>query len=183
MGFAVAQAASEAGAQVTLVAGPCTLPTPAGVERKNVVTAQEMFDAVMPRARSADVFIGVAAVADYRVVGARGQKMKRGRGNLKIELTPNPDILGAVASLKRPPFCVGFAAETENLEAYAQDKRRRKGIPLLAANLAQHAFGRDDNALTLFDDTGARQLARTSKIELARQLVAHIAAMLPKRRG
>lgn len=181
MGYAVAQAAAEAGAQVTLVSGPTALECPAGVERASVVTARQMYEAVMARAKRTDVFIAVAAVADYHVVNARGRKIKRGAGNLRIELAPNADILGAAAAAKNPPFCVGFAAETENLEAYAQEKRRRKKIPLLAANLAQEAFGRDDNALTLFDDKGRHELARAPKIELARQLVAHIATMLPKR--
>jgi phosphopantothenoylcysteine decarboxylase / phosphopantothenate---cysteine ligase len=181
MGYAVAQAAAEAGAQVTLVSGPSALQAPAGVERVSVVTARQMHDAVMARVKRADIFIAVAAVADYHVVNALERKIKRGAGNLKIELAPNPDILGAVAAAKNPPFCVGFAAETENLEAYAQEKRRKKKIPLLAANLAQHAFGRDDNALTLFDAKGRHELARAPKIELARKLMAHIAAMLPKR--
>jgi len=181
MGYAVAQAAAEAGAQVALVSGPSALAALAGVERVSVVTAREMYDAVMARIKRADVFIAVAAVADYHVVNARGQKIKRGSGNLKIELAPNPDILGTIAAAEKPPFCVGFAAETENLEAYAQEKRRRKKIPLLAANLAQDAFGRDDNALTLFDDDGMHELARAPKINLARQLVAHIAAMMRKR--
>ena len=182
MGYAVAQAAAEAGAQVTLVSGRTALPTPAAVERVDVVTAREMHDAVMARVKRTDVFIAVAAVADYHVVNARGQKIKRSAGNPKIELAPNPDILGAVAAGKSAPFCVGFAAETENLKAYAQEKRRKKRIPLLAANLAQKAFGKDDNALTLFDDVGEHVLARAPKIVLARQLVAHIAKMLPKAR-
>lgn len=181
MGYAVAQAAAEAGAQVTLVSGPGSLSVPAGVDSVKVVTAMQMYDAVLARIRRTDVFIAVAAVADYHVVTARAQKIKRGTGNLKIELAPNPDILGTVAAAKNPPFCVGFAAETENLEAYAQAKRRKKKVPLLAANLAQEAFGRDDNALTLFDDNGMHELARAPKIDLARRLVAHIAGMLKKR--
>jgi len=182
MGYAVAQAAAEAGGQVTLVSGRTALPAPAAVERIDVVTAREMYDAVMRRVKRTDVFIAVAAVADYHVVNAHGRKIKRGTGNLKIELAPNPDILGAVAAGRSAPFCVGFAAETENLKTYAQEKRRKKRIPLLAANLAQEAFGKDDNALTLFDDAGEHVLARAPKIVLARQLVAHIARMLPKAR-
>ena len=181
MGYAVAQAAAEAGARVTLVSGPSALQCPAGAERISVVTARQMYDAVLERVKRTDVFIAVAAVSDYHVVNAQGRKIKRGPGNVKIELAPNPDILGTVAGAKNPPFCVGFAAETENLEAYAQAKQRKKKIPLLAANLAQHAFGRDDNALTLFDAKGRHELARAPKIELARQLVAHVAAMLPRR--
>lgn len=180
MGYAVAQAAAEAGAQVTLVSGPTTLPAPAFVERISVVTARAMYDAVMVRVKKTDVFIAVAAVADYHVVGVRDRKIKRQAGNLKLELAPNKDILGAVAAGRNAPFCVGFAAETENLRAYAQQKRRNKRIPLLAANLAQDAFGQDDNALTLFDDTGEHVLERAPKITLARQLIAHVAGMLPK---
>jgi phosphopantothenoylcysteine decarboxylase / phosphopantothenate---cysteine ligase len=180
MGFAVAQAAAEAGAKVTLVSGPVSLPTPPGVERQDVVTAREMHDAVLERAKRADVFIGVAAVADYHVVNRKGHKLKKTDGTPAIELAENPDILGAVAALEKRPFCVGFAAETENVREHAQAKRKRKRIPLLAANLAQEAFGRDDNALTLFDDQGEKVLPRAPKIVLARQLVAHIAQLLPR---
>jgi len=180
MGFAVAQAVAEAGAAVTLVSGPVSLPTPAGVERQDVLTAREMYDAVLVRATGADVFIGVAAVADYHVVNRKGHKIKKTNGPPRIELAENPDILAAVAALANPPFCVGFAAETENLRDYAQAKRKKKRIPLLAANLAQDAFGRDDNALTLLDDSGETVLPRGPKIVLARQLVAHIAKMLPQ---
>jgi len=181
MGFAVAQAAAEAGAEVTLVAGPTPLAAPPGVARRDVVTAREMHDAVMGLAPRADVFVAVAAVSDYRVANPRQTKLKKDAGPPRIELTENPDILAAVAALPQAPFCVGFAAETENLREYAQAKRRKKGVPLLAANLAHEAFGRDDNALTLFDDAGEHALARAPKIELARKLVAHIAAMLGKR--
>ncbi len=180
MGFAVAQAAAEAGAEVTLVSGPVSLPTPPGVERRDVVTAREMHDAVLERAGRADVFIGVAAVADYHVVNRKGHKLKKTDGTPAIELAENPDILGAVAALAKRPFCVGFAAETENVREHAQTKRKRKRLPLLAANLAQEAFGRDDNALTLFDDQGEKVLPRAPKIVLARQLVAHIAQLLPR---
>jgi phosphopantothenoylcysteine decarboxylase/phosphopantothenate--cysteine ligase len=178
MGFAVAQAAAEAGAEVTVVAGPTQLPTPPGVTRVDVTTAREMHEAVMARAPSAQVFIGVAAVSDYHVVQPKGHKLKKGNGPPGFELAENPDILAAVAALDKRPFCVGFAAETENLMEYAQAKRRKKKIPLLAANLAQAAFGRDDNALTLFDDAGTHELERAPKIVLARRLVAHIARML-----
>lgn len=178
MGFAVAQAAAEAGAEVTVVAGPTQLDAPSGVTRIDVTTAREMFDAVMARVSGADVFIGVAAVADYHVVAPRNHKLKKGEGAPRLELAENPDILATVAALPNAPFCVGFAAETENLREYAQAKRQRKRIPLLAANLAQAAFGSDDNALTLFDDAGEHRIERAPKIVLARQLVAHIARML-----
>ena len=181
MGYAVAQAALEAGAEVTLVSGVTALAAPAGVERVDVITAREMHKAVMARVKQADVFISVAAVADYHPVDPKPHKIKRGNGNLNLELAPNPDILGEVAALSKGPFCVGFAAETEDLKANAQAKRKKKGIPLLAANLAHETFGKDTNALTLFDDNGLHELARAPKIVLARQLVAHIAKMLPLR--
>jgi len=178
MGFAVAQAAAEAGADVTMIAGPTSLPTPARVERHDVRTAREMYDAVLARAKRADVFVGVAAVADYHAVSPANHKLKKGHGPPTIELAENPDILATVATLRPPPFCVGFAAETENLREYAQAKRKKKRVPLLAANLAQEAFGADENSLTLFDDSGEHVLPRAPKIVLARQLVAHIAQLM-----
>ncbi|MGB5080574.1 MAG: bifunctional phosphopantothenoylcysteine decarboxylase/phosphopantothenate--cysteine ligase CoaBC [Burkholderiales bacterium] len=181
MGYAVAQAAAEAGAEVTLVSGATALPAPAGVERVDVTTAREMHQAVMARAKKADVFVSVAAVADYHPVDPKQHKIKRDDGNLKLELAPNPDILGEVAALPKGPFCVGFAAETEDLEANAELKRKKKRIPLLAANLAHETFGKDTNALTLFDEDGVHELPLAPKIVLARQLVAHIAKMLPGR--
>jgi phosphopantothenoylcysteine decarboxylase/phosphopantothenate--cysteine ligase len=181
MGYAVAQAAAEAGAKVTLVSGATSLATPAGVERHDVLTARDMHRAVMAQAKNADVFISVAAVADFHPVDPKPHKIKRGDGGISLQLAPNPDILGEVAAIKNAPFCVGFAAETEDLKTNAQAKRREKGIPLLAANLAQEAFGKDTNALTLFDDQGVHELARAPKIVVARQLIAHIANMLPGR--
>lgn len=181
MGYAVARAARDAGAAVTLVSGPVALAAPRGLERIDVSSAQEMYDAVMARVAKADVFIGVAAVADYRPKEAKRRKLKKGTGEMTLQLQPNPDILGTVAARRKAPFCVGFAAETENLEAYADAKRRRKKVPLLAANLAQHAFGADDNRLILFDDQGRHELARAPKIVLARALIAHIAKLLPKK--
>lgn len=180
MGFAVAQAAAEAGAQVTLIAGPSALATPTGVLREDVVTARDMHRAVMAQAPRADVFIGVAAVADYHVAHVSEQKLKKANGKPRIDLVENPDILAEVAALPGGPYCVGFAAETENLHEYAQAKRSRKGIPLLAANLAQHAFGCDDNELLLFHDEGETRLPRASKLELARALIREIAARLPR---
>lgn len=180
MGYAVARAAAEAGADVTLISGATALAAPVGIERVEVLTARDMHKEVMARAKKADVFISVAAVADYRPADPKSHKIKRSNGKLNVELTPNPDILGDVAALSRGPFCVGFAAETENLKENSQAKRKAKGIPLLAANLAQEAFGRDDNALTLFDDRGVHELPRAPKIVVARQLVAHIAKMLNK---
>jgi phosphopantothenoylcysteine decarboxylase/phosphopantothenate--cysteine ligase len=180
MGYAVAQAAAEAGAEVTLVSGATALAAPAGVVRVDVTTAREMHKAVMARVKQADVFISVAAVADYHPVDPKPYKIKRGNGNLNVELEPNADILGEVAALPKGPFCVGFAAETEDLKANAQMKRNKKGIPLLAANLAQETFGKDTNALTLFDEDGVHELPLAPKIVLARQLIEHIAKMLPR---
>jgi len=186
MGYAVARAARQAGAQVTLVSGPTALATPAGVARIDVQTAQQMFDAVKKHVAAADVFIGVAAVSDYRVANQSRQKIKKGeKKGMTLDLVENPDILGYVAKLPKAPFCVGFAAETEKLAAHAMEKRAKKGIPLLAANLAQHALGADDNEITLFDAKGEHLLGRGSKLDQARKLVAHVAQMLPrgKQRG
>jgi phosphopantothenoylcysteine decarboxylase/phosphopantothenate--cysteine ligase len=180
MGYAVARAAAEAGADVTLVSGPTALAAPRGVFRIDVVSAGAMRDAVMARVRQADVFIAVAAVADYTLANPREQKMKKAGDAMKLELAPTRDILAEVAALPAPPFCVGFAAESENLDAYAQEKRAKKKLPLLAANLASRAFGADTNELTLFDDRGRHLLPVASKLALGRQLIAHIAAMLPQ---
>ena len=182
MGYAIARAAREAGATVTLVSGPTALAAPHGVERVDVRTALEMFDAVKRRAGACDVFVSVAAVADYRVKAPSKQKIKKSAGPPRIDLAENPDILAHVARMPRGPFCVGFAAESEDLEKNAKSKRAKKGIPLLAANLAQKALGADDNAITLYDDRGAHPLGRGPKHEQARKLVAHVAAMLGKRR-
>jgi phosphopantothenoylcysteine decarboxylase / phosphopantothenate---cysteine ligase len=180
MGYAVARAAREAGADVTLISGPVALPTPPGVARVDVRTAREMFEAVKKDVKAADVFIAVAAVADFRVKNPAGQKIKKANGKaLALEFEENPDILAYVASLENPPFCVGFAAETEKLGERARDKRSKKKLPLLAANLAQDALGREDNAITLYDDRGEHPLGRGAKIDLARKLVAHVAGMLP----
>jgi len=147
------------------------------------VSATEMFEAVKKEVKDADVFIGVAAVADYRPVKASGEKIKKTRGHVTLELTRNPDILEYVAGLPQPPFCVGFAAESEHLEAYAQEKRKKKKVPLLAANLAQTAIGGAENELILFDDDGRHELARAPKEVIARQLVEHIARLLAPKHG
>ncbi|MDX1376262.1 MAG: bifunctional phosphopantothenoylcysteine decarboxylase/phosphopantothenate--cysteine ligase CoaBC [Burkholderiales bacterium] len=179
MGYAVAQAAREAGAQVTLVSGPVTLPTPAGVARVDVRTAREMFEAVKTATEACDVFFSVAAVSDYGVKNPAAQKIKKAAGGLRrLELTENPDILAWVAARPRGPFCVGFAAESRNLAAHAKAKRAQKGIPLIAANLAQEALGAEDSAITLFDARGAHPLGRAPKLILARKLVLHVAGML-----
>jgi phosphopantothenoylcysteine decarboxylase/phosphopantothenate--cysteine ligase len=181
MGYAVARAAREAGADVTLVSGPVSLATPAGVSRVDVRTAEEMFEAVKKSAKTCDVFISVAAVADYRVKNPSGQKLKKSNGRgMTLELEENPDILSWVAALPKPPFCVGFAAESENLEKYAQEKRAKKHVPLIAANLAQDALGGDENSIVLYDEAGGHPLGRGPKLELARRLVEHVAGMLAK---
>jgi phosphopantothenoylcysteine decarboxylase/phosphopantothenate--cysteine ligase len=178
MGYAVARAAREAGADVTLISGPVSLPTPAGVARVDVRTAREMFDAVKKGAKSADVFISVAAVADYRVKKPATQKIKKANGHLSLELEENPDILAWVASLPKPPFCVGFAAESENLAANAKAKRVKKKVPLIVGNLAQDAIGQDDSTITLYDARGEHPLGRGPKLDLARRLIEHVAQKL-----
>ena len=174
MGYALAQAARELGADVTLISGPTALNSPQGVRTVGVTSADEMFNAVKQHVADADIFISVAAVADYRPAQASTQKIKKSGGKLTLELAPNPDILAYVADLEEPPFCVGFAAESEKLREYATAKRRAKNIPLLAANLAQTAIGSEDNELLLFDDAGEHMLPRTDKLTLARALMWHV---------
>ncbi len=178
MGYAVARAALEAGARVTLVTGRTELTPPAAAQVVRVATAQEMFDAVTAGATDVDIFISVAAVADYRVANSQEHKIKKdSAATVTLELVPNPDILEAVASRRNPPFCVGFAAESRDVERYAQDKRRRKNVPLMAANLVQSALGAEDNELILVDDSGTHRLARSTKLDQARALVRHIARL------
>jgi len=175
MGYAIAQAALEQGAEVVLVSGPVALAKPTGTQYMDVVSASQMFDAVQQQVGDCDIFISVAAVADYRVAQPSERKIKKSAAALTLELVPNPDILAYVASLPNPPFCVGFAAESENLAEYAEQKRRAKKLPLLVGNLAQQAIGSDDNELVLFDDSGNHTLPRADKLMLARQLIRHIA--------
>lgn len=179
MGYAVAQAALDAGAEVVLVSGPTCLAPPAQAKTHRVTGALEMLAAVEHEVPGCDIFIAVAAVADYRVAHPSAQKIKKDGGNLSLELTPNPDILALVSSRPAAPFCVGFAAESENLHEHAEAKRRRKKLPLIVANLAQNALGSDENELVLFDDGGAHPLPRASKKILARQLIGHIASLVP----
>ena len=180
MGFAVARAAREAGAEVTLVAGPVHLPTPRGVRRIDVGTAQQMFDAVLPEAPQQHVFVATAAVADWRPAALSGHKIKKNRNTVAphIELLENPDILATVARLPNGPYCVGFAAESHDLLTHAREKLLRKNVPLIVANLGAATFGQDDNTLTLVDANGHRELPRADKLTLARQLVAEIAARI-----
>jgi phosphopantothenoylcysteine decarboxylase/phosphopantothenate--cysteine ligase len=181
MGFAIASAACEAGADVTLIAGTVARATPRGVERVDVVSALDMQTAVVSAVADADIFISAAAVADWRPADLAEQKLKKdGSGHVPhLTFVENPDILSGVAHSPRAQagdlFCVGFAAETENLRANAQAKRARKGVPLLVANIGPATFGRDDNALLLVDDEGETELPRASKRALARQLITEIA--------
>ena len=184
MGFAIARAAAEAGADVTVVAGPVALETPRRVRRIDVTTAVEMHQAVMAEVAACDVFVATAAVADWRVAAVAKDKIKKveGGGTPTFGVVENPDILAAVAALAQPPYCVGFAAESGDLLANASAKRRRKNVPLIVANLGPATFGRDDNALTLIDANGARELPRATKLALARRLVAEIATRIGEAR-
>ena len=177
MGFAIARAAQEAGAEVTLVAGPVHLSTPRHVSRIDVRSAQQMHDAVMPLASRHDVFVATAAVADWRPADASFQKIKKdGSGKVPaIPMTENPDILAGVAKLADRPYCVGFAAESEDLARHAREKRGRKNVPLLVGNLGPATFGRDENTLLLVDEDGEREMATADKLSLARELVCEIA--------
>jgi phosphopantothenoylcysteine decarboxylase/phosphopantothenate--cysteine ligase len=175
MGFAIAQAAAEAGAAVTLVAGPTALSSPANVERVDVVSASDMASAVLERATGFDVFVAVAAVADYTPSSVSAAKIKKDGAPLTIALKPTVDILATVASGKDAPYCVGFAAESHDVLRHAEEKRRRKKVPLIVANLAQDAFGSDENEVTLVDDAGAHPLPKMDKLALARSLIKEIA--------
>jgi phosphopantothenoylcysteine decarboxylase/phosphopantothenate--cysteine ligase len=183
MGFAIARAAREAGADVTLVAGPVHLPTPRGVRRIDVQSAQQMHDAVLPLAAQHGVFVATAAVADWRPAAPAGEKIKKdGSGQVPaIAFTENPDILAAVARLADGPYCVGFAAESHDLARHAREKRLRKGVPLIVGNVGPATFGRDDNTLLLVDADGERALPTADKLTLARALVAEIAQRLEAR--
>ncbi|MCP9759927.1 bifunctional phosphopantothenoylcysteine decarboxylase/phosphopantothenate--cysteine ligase CoaBC [Aquitalea sp. S1-19] len=178
MGYALARACRDAGAEVTLVSGPTGMPAPLGLARIDVQSAREMYNAVLAHAGQCDVFIGVAAVADYRVKNRAEHKIKKGDGAPALELEENPDILATIAALPAAPFCVGFAAESQNLIAFADAKRRRKKLPLLVANLAQHAMGADSNEVTLLDDAGEHPLPSMGKADVARAIVQHLASLL-----
>ncbi|MFP5459960.1 MAG: bifunctional phosphopantothenoylcysteine decarboxylase/phosphopantothenate--cysteine ligase CoaBC [Gammaproteobacteria bacterium] len=179
MGFAIARACRQAGAEVTLVAGPTMLPTPREVRRVDVQTARQMADALDAELAGArtDLFVAVAAVADRRVANVSTSKLKKTEGGAPpaLEFAQNPDILAGVAARPDAPWCVGFAAESEDLERNGQEKRRRKGVPLLVANIGHATFGRDDNELLLIDAEGMRKLERAPKDRLAAELVVEIA--------
>ncbi len=179
MGYALARACAQAGAAVTLVSGPTGLACPRGVLRVEVSAALDMQREVLARAGESDVFIGVAAVADYRPAAPSAQKIKKNAAAMTVELVKNPDILAEVAALPLPPFCVGFAAESHDLATYAEGKRVNKKLPLVVGNLISDGFGGEDNTVVLFDAAGAHPLATASKTEVARSIVAAIAAHLP----
>jgi phosphopantothenoylcysteine decarboxylase/phosphopantothenate--cysteine ligase len=182
MGFAIARAAREAGAQVTLVAGPVNLPTPRGVKRLDVRSARQMHQAVLASVEAATIFVATAAVADWRPAQAADQKIKKdGSGDAPtLSFVENPDILAEVAQSPRALggqlYCVGFAAESHDLATHAEAKRLRKGVPLLVGNIGPATFGQDDNALLLVDEAGTQDIPRAGKLELARKLIAEIAS-------
>jgi len=181
MGFAIARAAHEAGAEVTVIAGPVHLPTPRGVTRLDVRSAQDMHGAVLSKVNEASVFVATAAVADWRVAHVADQKIKKtAKGDApELQFTENPDILGEVAKSARARsgelFCVGFAAESHDLQKHAQAKREKKGVPLLVGNIGPATFGSDENALLLVDAQGTQEVPQANKLALARKLVAEIA--------
>ena len=187
MGFALARAAHEAGADVTLVAGPVGLPTPRGVHRVDVLSAQDMFDACQAQVSQADIFIACAAVADWRVDAPTKQKIKKDASGAtpQFKFVENPDNLANIAQSARAKsgalFCVGFAAESSDLLAHATAKRLRKNVPLLVGNLGPATFGKDDNALLLVDAQGAKEIPRNSKLALSRMLIAEIANRITQR--
>jgi len=181
MGFAIAEAAALAGARVSLVSGPVALETPHGVDRTDVRCAVEMRDAVLDLAVSADVFIGVAAVADYAPKHPAAQKIKKGKGNLKLELVDTPDIVAEVAAMKNRPFTVGFAAETEKLREHALEKLSRKRLDMIAANrVGQNGLGfeSENNEILILVPGGEKSLGKGSKRQLARHLMEEVAARL-----
>jgi phosphopantothenoylcysteine decarboxylase/phosphopantothenate--cysteine ligase len=189
MGFALARAAREAGAQVSLVAGRVNLPSPRGVQRIDVQSAQEMLQAVLAQADQSDVLIAAAAVTDWRPDQVATHKIKKENAQHApvLRFVQNPDILATLAQSPRGQsqalFCVGFAAESQDLLDNATRKRLRKDVPLLVGNLGPATFGRDDNALLLVDAQGVRELSRNNKLVLARQLMTDIARRLPRRDG
>ena len=181
MGYAIAEAAAAQGAEVTLVSGPTALKPPPQAHFVYVTTAAEMLNAVKAHLPGTDLFFGVAAVADYTPVATASRKLKKNDQPLELQLKPTEDILAHVAALDDPPFCVGFAAETENLADYAQAKRRRKNIPMIVANLLQNTIGQDENEVAIYDDAGAHTLPRAAKSRVAQSIVAHAVDLMEAR--
>ena len=171
MGYSIAQAAIDAGAEVILVTGPTVLAPPARARVVPALSASQMFDAVVNNIGNVDVFFAVAAVADYTPKVVNDQKLKKSAQNLALELVPTQDILAHVAGLPKPPLCVGFAAETQNVIENAAKKREKKGIPVIVANLAQDAIGSGDNEVTIIDDAGTHPLPKGSKASVARAII------------
>ena len=182
MGYAVAEAAAALGAEVTLISGPTALPPPANAHFVYVTTAAEMFNAVKANLAGTDYFFSVAAVADYTPVTKLNRKLKKSPEGMEVKLKPTDDILGYVAALADGPFCVGFAAESENLAEYAQAKRAKKKIPMIVANLVQHTIGKEENEVTIYDDAGSHALARAPKSRIASGIVEHALALEAARR-
>ncbi|HZZ91752.1 MAG TPA: bifunctional phosphopantothenoylcysteine decarboxylase/phosphopantothenate--cysteine ligase CoaBC [Usitatibacter sp.] len=185
MGYAIAEAAAAQGAEVTLVSGPTALKPPPHAHFVYVTTAAEMLNAVKAHLPGADLFFSVAAVADYTPVATASRKLKKSGEPLELQLKPTEDILAYVAGLDEAPFCVGFAAETENLADYAQAKRLRKNIPMIVANLLQNTLGQDENEVTIYDERGAHPLARAAKSRIAQAIVSHAVDLMesPTRHG
>lgn len=179
MGYALATASARAGAEVVLVSGPVALPAPAGVRRIEVTSALQMRDEVFAEMTGVDVFIAVAAVADYRPAEPAVRKVKKSGAALHLQLVPNPDILAEVAALPEAPFCVGFAAESHDLDAYAEGKRQAKRLPMLVGNLLGDGLGGDENTVVIYDEEGRHPLPRAPKTYLARRIVERIARLLP----
>jgi len=173
MGYAIADAAAALGAEVTLISGPTAITPPAAAHFVYVTSAAEMATAVKAHIADADYFFSVAAVADYTPVATSNRKLKKGSEPMELKLKPTEDILATVAAMPKGPFCVGFAAESENLADYAQAKRARKKIPMIVANLVQHTIGKEENEVTIYDDQGAHPLARAPKSKIAHGIVAH----------
>lgn len=178
MGYAIAQAAADMGAEVTLVSGATHLEAPLGLTKVSAESADEMYQAVMKNISQQDIFISVAAVADYSVTNPSTEKIKKGESSLTLELKRNKDILTEVASLPNAPFCVGFAAESENLIENASQKRLAKKLPLIVANLVSESMGSDDASVTLLDDKGVHPLQRADKATLAHEILSHLSQML-----
>ena len=173
MGYAIAEACATLGAEVTLISGPTAIAAPTAAHFVYVTSAAEMATAVKAHIADADYFFSVAAVADYTPVATSNRKLKKGSEPMELKLKPTEDILATVAAMPKGPFCVGFAAESENLADYAQAKRARKKIPMIVANLVQHTIGKEENEVTIYDDQGAHPLARAPKSKIAHGIVAH----------
>jgi phosphopantothenoylcysteine decarboxylase/phosphopantothenate--cysteine ligase len=177
MGYAIAEAAASLGAEVTLVSGPTALQPPSSSHFVYVTSAAEMFSAVKANLADADFFFSVAAVADYTPIARLNRKLKKSNEAMEVKLKPTEDILGYVAALPHAPFCVGFAAESENLAEYAQAKRAKKKIPMIVANLVQHTIGKEENEVTIYDDNGAHPFPRAPKSKIAHGILAHALAL------